>query len=521
MVLKSFFPDVVIPEQPLGQFIVDRLKKFEDFAAMIEAHSGKETTFQQLREETMRIVRLLWKAGLQKGDIVGLVMPFDMQYVPLLIAIIYCRGVLFGTKLLYKSSIHNQLAAVKPTLVVTTNDRYEEISEDLKSNVPSVKLCVSFDQLQTVEPGAFKNAEDDMPCYEAIDVHNDPAIIYQSSGTTGKPKGVVMTHYSVMALIHISMASSPLCPGDVNASMSSIIHLQSLATVFISMCQGISYVYANMLTAEQHLDVVSKYKVNSISVFNVNTFKYMFAQNEHQSKYDLSSLQMITVGGTAFSPQMIQQARTKLGGAAVVSMVYGMTEAGFVAGGRSNRSPPGSVGLLVCNMQLKIVDKDTGKELGCGEKGEICVQGPQIMKDYFVQDGTMLDTLQEGWLHSGDLGYYDKNGYIYVVGRTKDAIKIQPGNVTVMPSELEEILRRHELISDVAVAGVSHPDHGEAPRAFVVRKDESLTEKRVIQFFEKQTEKFSSLHGGVEFVDSIPRTEIGKPLRRELVEKCM
>jgi len=167
---------------------------------------------------------------------------------------------------------------------------------------------------------------------------------------------------------------------------------------------------------------------------------------------------------------------------------------------------------------LKVVDRDTGKELGDGQKGEICINGPQIMKAYCLLEDNTSNMLKNGWLHSGDLGYYDEKGYIYVVGRAKDAIKIQPGNVTVMPAELEDVLLCHKLISDVAVAGVPHPDHGEAPRAFVVRKDESLTEEEVIQFFQIETEQITNLHGGMEFVDSIPRTDNGKPLRRQLIQ---
>ena len=516
MILKSFFPDVVIPDKPLGQFVVDCLEKFGEHVAMVEIHSGKEVTFKQLKDETLKMVRLLWKAGLRKGDIVGLVMPFDMHYVPLFIAIIYCGGVLFGTKLLYKSSIHNQLAAMKPVLVITTNDRYEELSEDMKSHVSNVKLCLSFEQLQHIKPGSLRTVDDDLPCYGAIDVHNDPAIIFQSSGTTGEPKGIVITHYGMMAAVHIIISSGKASLGDVSGSINSIIHLQSLSNMLVCLCSGMKLVYANSLSAEQHFAAVSKYKVNSLGILNVNILRGIIKQKVLEPERDLSSLQSVIVGGTSFPPDLIQEAREKLG--TVVTMVYGMTEAGLVTIGFSNRVPCNSVGLLLSNLELKIVDKDSGKELDCGEKGEICIRGPQITKQYIQPDGTRLDGLKNEWLHSGDLGFYDRNGYVYVVGRAKEAIKIQPGNVTVMPAELDDILLRHKQISDVAVAGVPHPDHGEAPRAFVVRKDDKLTEKEVVEFFESETNHVTSLQGGVQFVDVIPRTELGKPLRRKLIE---
>jgi len=444
-------------------------------------------------------------------------MPFDMQYVPLFIAIVYCGAVLFGTKLLYKSSIHNQLAAVKPDLVVTTNERYQEISADLKANIPSVKLCVSFDHLQKVEQGSLQKDENDLPCFDAIDVHNAHAIIFQSSGTTGKPKGIVVTHRGMMARVHVSMVSLPLCPNDVMAMAKGEIQDLSLTNTFLCLCKGIKLVYAKSLTAEQHLNVISKYKVNFLHGFNVNTLRRMVEKYEvDPGYYDLSSLKNVEFVGTTYPSKLIQKARETLD--VNVCMGYGMTETGRISISHSNKTPSKSVGLLANNTKLKIID-NTGCELGCGQTGEICVYGPQIMKEYFLQDGTKLNELENGWLHSGDLGYYDVNGYIYVVGRAKDAIKIQPGNVAVMPAELEDVLLRHKLISDVAVAGVPHPDHGEAPRAFVVRKDESLTEEEVIQFFQTETEQITSLQGGVMFVDSIPRTDNGKPLRRQLIEK--
>ena len=520
MVLKSVFPDVVIPEIPLGQYLVDLMERYGDLVALMEMHSGRKVTYKELKEDTLKLVKLLWQAGLRKGDIVGLVLPFDQQYVPLFVAVIYCGAVLFGTKLLFKSAIHDQLAAIKPTLVITTNERFQEIFEDLKDNAPSVKLCLSFDQLLTIQPQSLRSLENDMPCYGAIDVHNDPAIIFQSSGTTGEPKGVVRTHYSMVAVAVIASSFSGTMPGDVTGGILNIIHIQSLAYLCQCVTQGTQLAYASCLTADQHLEFISKYKINTMGIFNVTILKNMIEREAFPLNCDLSPLRLVFVGGTTFPPELIEKAREKL--SAVVTMAYGMTEGGIISAGYTNKVPCSSVGLLLSTNELKIVDKDNNAELSCGEKGEICVRGPQVMKEYFLRDGSVMQVTKEnGWLHSGDLGYYDKNGFIYVVGRIKDAIKIQPGNVTVMPAELEDILLRHEQIADVAIAGVPHPNHGEAPRAFVVRKDNKLTEKDVVEFFKSKVEGVTSIDGGVEFVEVIPRTEIGKPLRRELLEKSL
>ena len=520
MVLKSYLPDVVVPEIPLGQYLVDSMERHGDLVALIEMHSGRKVTYKELKEDTLKLVKLLWQAGLRKGDIVGLVLPFDQQYVPLFVAVIYCGAVLFGTKLLYQSAIHNQLAAVKPIFVITTTERFEEVSSGLKDSVPSVKLCLTFDQLLTIQPQSLRSFDNDMPCYGAIDVHNDPAIVFQSSGTTGEPKGIVTTHYSMLSNAVIAGSAFGMIPGDVVGCTLNIIHISSLGILFQCASQGLQLAYASSLTADQHFEFISKYEINIMGIFNVIILKNMIEREAIPPNCDLSSLKFIVPSGTTFPPELIEKARKKIN--AVVSMGYGMTESGAVALGLSNKVPSNSVGTLCSNFELKIVDKDNHTELSCGEKGEICVRGPQVMKEYFLRDGSVMQVTKEnGWLHSGDLGYYDKNGFIYVVGRIKDAIKIQPGNVTVMPAELEDILLRHEQIADVAIAGVPHPEHGEAPRAFVVRKNNKLTEKDVIEFFKSEVEGITSLDGGVEFVEVIPRTELGKPLRRELLEKSL
>jgi len=308
MVLKSFFPDVVIPEKPFGQFVLESLERFEHSIAMVEVHSEREITFKELREQTLKMVKLLRKAGLRKGDLVALVLPFDMQYVPLFIATIYCGAVVFGTKLLYKSAIHKQLTALKPALVVTTKERYEEIFDNLKAdNSAWLKLCVNFDQLKNIEPGSFRKVDDDMPCYGTISIQNDPVIIYLSSGTTGKPKGIVVSHHNMLARIVTSMANIPLSPEDVVASEIPIIHAQTVSMLFYCLCQGIKLIYADVLTPQEHLEVISRYKVNFLSTCDVNTLRRMIELKDHVVGHDFPSLKKIMVSGAAFPADLIQR----------------------------------------------------------------------------------------------------------------------------------------------------------------------------------------------------------------------
>ena len=514
MVLKSNFADIVVPEIPLGQYVMEALKqKDPDALAIIEMVSGNSLTYKQLCDQAQQLTGLLWRAGLRKGDIVALALPFDLKYTPLFIAISCCGGVLFGCKLLFQLSILQQLRSVKPTLVITTNDRYDQISTDIKQEASSLKLCLSFDQLKNIQPGLIRSRDNDMPCYGCIDVHNDAAIIFQSSGTTGQPKGIVMSHYGLVSTLLTFKSTVRLFREDRLAFNITALHVATLNLFLSSVIQGVTIVCGTP-SPEQYLGLISKYKVTTCSILDVNLLRAI-VEDKQAHKHNLSFLKSIFVGGTTFPSELIQQARDKFG--VLVSMTYGSTEMGFVSGGFSNDTPTNSVGILTCNTQIKVVDQDN--ELGPDEKGEICVKSPQIMKKYLLNDGTVSQGVINGWIHSGDLGFYDKQGYLYIVGRLKDAIKTQPGNVAVMPAELEDVIRRHNQVLDVAIVGVPHPDYGEAPRAFVVRKDETLLEEDLIEFFNDQVENTTSLHGGVEFVSVIPRNETGKILRGQLLKK--
>ena len=514
MVLKSSFADIVIPEIPLGQYVMESLKQQDpDALAIIEMVSGNSLTYKQLCDQAQQLTGLLWRAGLRKGDIVALALPFDLKYAPLFIAISCCGGVLFGCKLLFQSSILQQLRSVKPTLVITTNDQYHQILTDMKQEVSSLKLYLSFDQLKNIQPGSIRSRDNDMPCYGCIDVHNDAAVIFQSSGTTDQPKAVVVSHYGLVATLLTINSTFGLFREDRLAFHFTALNVATLNFSLSFVIRGVTIVYGTP-SPEQYLGFISKYKVTTCLIFNVNLLKAI-VEDKQAHKHNLSFLKSIFVGGTKYPSELIQQARDKFG--VFVSMTYGSTEMGLVSCGYSNKTPTNSVGILTSNTQIKVIDQDN--ELGPDEKGEIYVKCPQIMKNYLLNDGTVSQGVVNGWMHSGDLGFYDKQGYLYIVGRLKDAIKAQPGNITVMPAELEDIIRRHSKVLDVAIVGVLHPDYGEAPRAFVVRKDETLLEEELIKFFNDQVENTTSLHGGVEFVPVIPRNETGKILRRQLLKK--
>merc|ERR1719322_57346 len=174
----------------------------------------------------------------------------------------------------------------------------------------------------------------------------------------------------------------------------------------------------------------------------------------------------------------------------------------------------GSCGQLLPNTQMKVIDLDSGELLGAGERGELCFSGPQVMKGYFNNDKATQETLFDGWIHTGDIGYYDENHALFIVDRKKELIKVK--GLQVAPAELENLIRGMKGVADVAVIGIPDERSGEIPRAYVVKSKEDLKEEDIENLVAQQLSKHKHLLGGVKFVDAIPKSAAGKILRKDL-----
>ena len=185
-----------------------------------------------------------------------------------------------------------------------------------------------------------------------------------------------------------------------------------------------------------------------------------------------------------------------------------------------NKVKFGSAGVAVPNSKLKIVDVETGDPLGPGQTGELCISGPMVMKGYLNNKEATDHTIRDGWLYSGDVAHYDEEGYVYIVDRIKELIKVK--GFQVPPAEIEDLLRTLKGVKDVAVIGIPHDKYGEVPKAYVVKQEgvKNLTEKKVKDHVRSRLTSYKHLLGGVEFVDEIPKSAAGKTLRRVLLHRA-
>jgi len=300
----------------------------------------------------------------------------------------------------------------------------------------------------------------------AIDPATDLAALPYSSGTTGLPKGVMLTHRNLVATVCLAEPVLAASQEAVLIGVLPLFHVYGLALLLgITLHIGATMVTMPRFDLEEFLRLLQDYRVTHAAV--VPPLVLALAKHPLVDRYDLSALRVVGSGAAPLGANLQDSCAGRLGCA--VGQGLGMTECPFVAANPPDAIRPGSVGVLLPNTQARVVDPVTGAEVPRGATGELWIRGPQVMRGYLHHPeatARMLDA--DGWLHSGDLGYADADGYLYVVDRLKELIKYK--GFQVAPAELEAVLLGHPAIDDAAVIGSPDEEAGEVPKAFVVAR---------------------------------------------------
>jgi acyl-CoA synthetase (AMP-forming)/AMP-acid ligase II len=349
-----------------------------------------------------------------------------------------------------------------------------------------------------------------------IDPREDVVVIPYSSGTTGLPKGVMLTHYNLVANIVQSASALGLNQDDVMLGVLPFFHIYGMTVIMnLVLHLGATVVTMPRFDLEQCLQILEKYRVTFANV--VPPIVLAFAKSPAVDKYDLSSLRTIFSGAAPLKESLAQAAGTRLG--CHVVQGYGLTETSPVTHAARvgvEHISAASIGPPIPNTEAKIVDVVSHAELGPNEEGEICVRGPQVMKGYWNRpDATAAMIDSEGWLHSGDIGYADEQGCFFVVDRLKELIKYK--GMQIAPAELEAVLLEHPSIADAAVIPLDDEEAGQVPKAFVVLKGE-VSPAQILEYVAARVAPHKKLRS-VEVTDQIPKSPSGKILRRLLVER--
>ncbi len=544
---KNYDPDVPseidIPEKPLYSLVNEGAESYPDRIAII--FFGKKITYKQLRNMIDSFAHALQEHGIKKGDVVALLLPNTPQFVISYYAILKVGAIVTPLNPLYKSAeIKRQLLDSGAETIILLDMLYPEF-ETIRSEVKIKNIIVTSIKdflpplLRLLYPLKYKTPkikfEQHMylflnflkysPEYKAVEINpkEDVAALMYTGGTTGVPKGAMLTHYNLLSnALQIKYWYKPKIEPMVVLSLLPFFHIygQTAAMNYVFAHKG-TMVILPRFNVTDVLKSISKYRV---TVFpGVPTLYIQIINSPLARKYKLNTIESC-ISGAAPLPIEVQRKFEELTGGKLREG-YGLTETSPVTHVNPimGKSKLGSIGLPLPNTFAAIADVDTNKLLPPDAVGELVISGPQVMKGYYNLPEENAKVFFElgglKWFRTGDIAKMDIEGYFYIVERKKDLIKYK--GYSVYPREVEEVLYQHPAVKEAAVIGVPDPEVGEQIKAFIVLKDDfkgKVREEEIIEFVKDRIAPYKYPRI-IEFRDSLPKSAVGKILRRELREE--
>ena len=508
---KSPLPDIEIADVSITDYVLRKADELPDKPAFIDGGNGRVITFSELKDHVRRFAGGLANRGFGVGSTLALVAPNIPEYA----VVFHGCGVAGGTVTTVNPTygaeeVRFQLLDASATILVTVEAAMPIALEAIEGTDVQEIIVIgehpngtSLSEVLTAEP--IEQVE--------VDLANHHVVLPYSSGTTGLPKGVMLTHRNLVANLCQCESAIPYDQDSSGLAVLPFFHIYGMQVLMNGLlANGCTVISMPRFDLVQALELIQEHKITHF--FAVPPMILALAKQPIIDNYDLSSLEMVMSGAAPLGAELSEEAATRI--QCDVIQGYGMTELSPV----SHMTPPGqyrpgSVGVTVPNSECRIVDPETGQDKGVGEEGELWVRGPMVMAGYLNNPEATEETIDsDGWLRTGDVAIIDEFEHIYIVDRVKELIKYK--GFQVPPAELEALIISHPAVADVAVIGIPDDEAGELPKAFVTLKpDMEATGEEIQDFVADKVATYKQIHL-VEFIDEIPKSASGKILRRFL-----
>lgn len=518
MIFKSPYEEAVIPLSPLPELVLRYAASQPDKPALIDGPSGRTITYGQLAEGIRKVAKSLHLRGLQKGDVLAIYSPNLPEYALAFHGTASLGGVVTTANPLYTpEELAFQLKDSGAKFLVTV-PAFLAKAQTAAQMAGGVQEIFVFGQAEGATPFSdLLNSDGILPPVQ-IDPQKDLIVLPYSSGTTGYPKGVMLTHYNLVANLCQMEGVIDFGQDDVMIGILPFFHIYGMVVVMGYMLYvGGTVVSLPAFELEGFLKTLQAYQVTRACL--VPPIILALAKHPAVDQYDLKHLKQIFSGAAPLSADLQQAVMNRL--KVLTVQGYGLTETSPVTHATPNdpaKVKAGSVGPNLRSTEVKIVDSEGGRELGVGEDGEVWIRGPQVMQGYLNNPEATAATIDaEGWLHTGDIGHMDADGYLFIVDRLKELIKYK--GYQVAPAVLEGLLLQHPAVADAAVIPVPDEEAGELPKAYVVLKAGQALEAEALMAFVAEHVSPQEKIRLVEFTDIIPKSASGKILRRLLKDR--
>ncbi|WP_372442202.1 AMP-binding protein [Metabacillus bambusae] len=536
--------EITIDEKPLYEYLQQAADEFPTKTAI--HFLGKELSYSELYNQSLKLANYLQSLGLQKGDRVSIMLPNCPQAVISYYGVLFAGGIVVQTNPLYmERELEYQLKDSKSTFMLTLDLLYPKASKmkaltklkhiivtSIKDFLPFPKnLLYPFVQKKQNQIVVKVEHQGDTHLFKQImslaepnidlpDINpsEDIALLQYTGGTTGFPKGVMLSHKNIVANTQMCASWLYKCRRGEESLLGIVpfFHVYGMTIVMnLSVMQAFKMILLPKFDATDTLKTIVKLKPTLFP--GAPTIYIALLNHPDIQKYDLSSIDCC-ISGSAPLPVEVQEQFERVTGGRLVEG-YGLSEASPVTHANFlwDKRKTGSIGVPWPNTDAAIFSYENGGVADTNELGEIIIRGPQVMKGYWNNKEETEAILKNGWLLTGDIGYMDDEGFFYVVDRKKDMIIA--GGYNIYPREIEEVLYEHEKVQEVVVAGIPDPYRGETVKAYIVLKEH---QDATIEEFNEYARKHLAAYKVpriYEFRDELPKTAVGKILRRALIEE--